>query len=114
MITTFSFFFCVLPFEVHVKVGFKLDDRLDVSSFINSKTIGGIGSLGTGDVGGGRGGGELDVLVITLYHLLKTFCVACPFVTFNCAKMFSLCNTTFLVPFSLDVPIFTSFKISQS
>jgi hypothetical protein len=40
-------FFCVLPFEVHVKLGFKLDDRLNVSSFINSKTIGGIGVLGT-------------------------------------------------------------------
>lgn len=38
---------CVLPFEVHVKLGLKLGDSLDVSSFINSKTIGGIGGLGT-------------------------------------------------------------------
>jgi len=43
-----------LPFEVHVKLGLKLDDRLDVSSFINSKTIGGIGGLDMGDGGGGR------------------------------------------------------------
>jgi len=66
------------------------------------------GSLNVGGVSGGH-----DVPSITFYYLLKTFQMACPSMAFNWAKTWSLCNTVFLDPFSLFVPIFNSFNAFQ-
>jgi len=49
---------------------------------------------------------------MTFYHLLKIIRMACPSITFNCVKTWSFFNTTFSNPFSLDVLIFNSFKVS--
>jgi hypothetical protein len=54
----------------------KLDDEIDVNSLI----------VGVRDLGIM---GQIDVLSIKFYHLLRSFEVACPFVAFNYAKTFS-------------------------
>jgi hypothetical protein len=58
----------------------KLDDEIDVNSFTYSLIVG-VRDLGIM--------GQIDVLSIKFYHLLRSFEVACPFVAFNYAKTFS-------------------------
>ncbi len=66
----------------------------------------------------GEGLGEewwdgLVVPSIKLSCLFNTFCVACPLIDLNCAKILSLYIITFFAPSSLDVFIFR-FNVSHS
>jgi ammonia channel protein AmtB len=88
-----------LPFDVDMPPMPKVDDGIEATL---SHIIGGILGL---DIMG-----VVGALSMTFCLVLNTFQMACPFVAFNYAKTFSFCNTSFTLPFSLEVLVFNSFK----
>jgi hypothetical protein len=72
-----------------------------------------LGVIGSNQLNDGVDDGVLAISApsVRLWHLFKTFLVACPFVAFKHSSTSSRCNVAFFEPFTFEVHIFNFFKM---